>query len=85
MYLFFLIFFLLLLISAIFFTIFEINFVKNFLKIENTFVLWLLPVFSTLGMMLAVWLSTHIDHKSKVFCIKLILITLLINLLLRSF
>ena len=35
MYLFFLIFFLLLLISAIFFTIFEINFVKNFLKIEN--------------------------------------------------
>jgi len=62
-----------------------IPYIEKFFKIENAFILWLLPVFSTLGMMLAVWLSTHIDHKSKVFCIKLILITLLINLLLRSF
>ena len=36
MYLFFLLVFLGLLILSIFFTIFEINFVKNFLKIENT-------------------------------------------------
>ena len=42
MHLFFLIFFLLLLISAIFFTIFEINFVKNFLKIENIVLLRIL-------------------------------------------
>jgi hypothetical protein len=62
-----------------------IPYIEKFFKIENAFILWLLPVFSTLGMMLAVWLSTHIDHKSKVFDIKLILITLLINLLLRSF
>ena len=62
-----------------------IPYIENFLKIENAFILWMLPVFSTLGMMLAVWLSTHIDHKSKIFSIKLILITLLINLLFRSF
>ena len=48
MYLFFLIFFLLLLISAIFFTIFEINFVKNFLKIENTKYIVLLRVLETM-------------------------------------
>ena len=62
-----------------------IPYIEKIFKIENAFILWLLPVFSSLGMMLAVWLSTHIDHKSKVFDIKLILITLLINLLLRSF
>jgi hypothetical protein len=61
-----------------------IPYIEKIFKIENAFILWLLPVFSTLGMMLAVWLSTHIDHKSKVFDIKLILITLFINLLLRS-
>ena len=61
-----------------------IPYFEKIFKIENAFILWMLPVFSTLGMMLAVWLSTHIDHKSKVFDIKLILITLLINLLLRS-
>jgi len=48
MYLFFLIFFLLLLISAIFFTIFEINFVKNFLKIENTKYIVLLRILETM-------------------------------------
>ena len=61
-----------------------IPYIENFLKIENTFVLWMLPVFSTLGMMLAVWLSTHIDHKSKVLLIRLFLITLFINILLKS-
>ena len=48
MYLFFLIFFLLLLISVIFFTIFEINFVKNFLKIENTKYIVLLRILETM-------------------------------------
>ena len=48
MYLFFLIFFLLLLISAIFFTIFEINFVKHFLKIENTKYIVLLRILETM-------------------------------------
>ena len=48
MYLFFLTFFLLLLISAIFFTIFEINFVKNFLKIENTKYIVLLRILETM-------------------------------------
>ncbi|WP_462423159.1 hypothetical protein ABF218_04415 [Fusobacterium pseudoperiodonticum] len=48
MYLFFLIFFLLLLISAIFFTIFEINFVKNFFKIENTKYIVLLRILETM-------------------------------------
>ncbi len=62
-----------------------ILYIEKIFKIENTVVLWLLPVFSTLGMMLAVWLSTHVEHKSKVFLIRLFLITLFINLLLRSF
>ena len=48
MHLFFLIFFLLLLISAIFFTIFEINFVKNFFKIENTKYIVLLRILETM-------------------------------------
>lgn len=48
MYLFFLTFFLLLLISAIFFTIFEINFVKHFFKIENTKYIILLRVLETM-------------------------------------
>ena len=48
MYLFFLIFFLLLLISAIFFTIFEINFVKDFFKIENTKYIVLLRILETM-------------------------------------
>ena len=48
MYLFFLIFFLLLLISSIFFTIFEINFVKHFLKIENTKYIVLLRILETM-------------------------------------
>ena len=48
MYLFFLIFFLLLLVSAIFFTIFEINFVKNFFKIENTKYIVLLRILETM-------------------------------------
>ena len=48
MYLFFLIFFLLLLISAIFFTIFEINFVKHFFKIENTKYIVLLRILETM-------------------------------------
>lgn len=48
MYLFFLIFFLLLLISAIFFTIFEINFVKNFFKIENIKYIVLLRILETI-------------------------------------
>ena len=48
MYLFFLTFFLLLLISAIFFTIFEINFVKNFFKIENTKYIVLLRILETM-------------------------------------
>ena len=48
MYLFFLTFFLLLLISAIFFTIFEINFVKHFLKIENTKYIVLLRILETM-------------------------------------
>ena len=61
-----------------------IPYIEKIFKIENAFILWMLPVFSTLGMMLAVWLSTHIDHKYKVFGIKLILITLFINLLLKS-
>ena len=62
-----------------------IPYIVKFFRTENTVVLWLLPVFSTFGMMLAVYLSTHIEHKSKVFLIKLFLITLFINLLLRSF
>jgi len=45
---FFLTFFLLLLISAIFFTIFEINFVKHFLKIENTKYIVLLRILETM-------------------------------------
>ena len=61
-----------------------IPYIEKFFKIENTVVLWLLPVFSILGMMLAVWLSPHIEHKSKVFLIRLFLITLFINLLLKS-
>lgn len=48
MHLFFLIFFLLLLVSAIFFTIFEINFVKNFFKIENTKYIVLLRILETM-------------------------------------
>ena len=48
MYLFFLTFFLLLLISAIFFTIFEINFVKHFFKIENTKYIVLLRILETM-------------------------------------
>ena len=48
MHLFFLIFFLLLLISAIFFTIFEINFVKHFFKIENTKYIVLLRILETM-------------------------------------
>ena len=62
-----------------------IPYIVKFFRTENTVVLWMLPVFSTLGMMSAVWLSTHVEHKSKVFLIKLFLITLFINLLLRSF
>ena len=62
-----------------------IPYFEKFFKIENAFILWMLPIFSTLGMMLAVWLSTHVEHKSKVFLIKLFLITLLINLLLKHF
>ena len=62
-----------------------ILYIEKIFKIENAFILWMLPVFSTLGMMLAVWLSTHVEHKSKVLLIKLFLITLFINLLLRSF
>ena len=61
-----------------------IPYIEKFFKIDNTVVLWLLPFFSILGMMLAVWLSTHIEHKSKVFLIRLLLITLFINLLLKS-
>ena len=45
---FFLTFFLLLVISAIFFTIFEINFVKDFLKIENTKYIVLLRILETM-------------------------------------
>ena len=41
-------FFLLLVISAIFFTIFEINFVKDFLKIENTKYIVLLRILETM-------------------------------------
>ena len=48
MYLFFLTFFLLLLISAIFFTIFEINFIKHFFKIENTKYIVLLRILETM-------------------------------------
>ena len=48
MYLFFLIFFLLLLILFIFFTMAEINFVKNFLKIENTKYIVLLRILETM-------------------------------------
>ncbi|RRD22157.1 hypothetical protein [Fusobacterium canifelinum] len=48
MHLFFLTFFLLLLISAIFFTIFEINFVKHFFKIENTKYIVLLRILETM-------------------------------------
>ena len=48
MHLFFLIFFLLLLVSAIFFTIFEINFVKHFFKIENTKYIVLLRILETM-------------------------------------
>ena len=48
MHLFFLLVFLGLLISAIFFTIFEINFVKNFLKIENTKYIVLLRILETM-------------------------------------
>jgi len=48
MHLFFLTFFLLLVISAIFFTIFEINFVKDFLKIENTKYIVLLRIVETM-------------------------------------
>ena len=48
MYLFFLTFFLLLVISAIFFTIFEINFVKHFFKIENTKYIVLLRILETM-------------------------------------
>jgi len=62
-----------------------IPYFEKFFKIENAFILWMLPIFSTLGMMLAVWLSTHVEHKSKVLLIRLFLITLFINLLLRSF
>ena len=62
-----------------------IPYFEKFFKIENAFILWMLPIFSTLGMMLAVWLSTHVEHKSKVFLIKLFLITLLIKLILKHF
>ena len=48
MHLFFLLVFLGLLISAIFFTIFEINFVKHFLKIENTKYIVLLRILETM-------------------------------------
>ena len=48
MHLFFLLVFLGLLISAIFFTIFEINFVKNFFKIENTKYIVLLRILETM-------------------------------------
>lgn len=48
MYLFFLLVFLGLLILSIFFTIFEINFVKNFLKIENTKYIVLLRILETM-------------------------------------
>ena len=48
MYLFFLTVFLLLLISAIFFTIFEINFVKHFFKKENTKYIVLLRILETM-------------------------------------
>ena len=48
MHLFFLIFFCYLVISAIFFTIFEINFVKHFLKIENTKYIVLLRILETM-------------------------------------
>ena len=48
MYLFFLLVFLGLLILSIFFTIFEINFVKHFLKIENTKYIVLLRILETM-------------------------------------
>ena len=48
MHLFFLLVFLGLLISSIFFTIFEINFVKNFFKIENTKYIVLLRILETM-------------------------------------
>ena len=48
MHLFFLIFFCYLVISAIFFTIFEINVVKHFLKIENTKYIVLLRILETM-------------------------------------
>ena len=48
MHLFFLLVFLGLLISAIFFTIFEINFVKHFFKIENTKYIVLLRILETM-------------------------------------
>ena len=70
--------------GALFILSLFIPYIEKFFKIENTVVLWLLPFFSILGMMLAVWLSTHIEHKSKVFLIRLLLITLFINLLLES-
>ena len=48
MHLFFLLVFLGLLISSIFFTMAEINFVKNFLKIENTKYIVLLRILETM-------------------------------------
>ena len=48
MYLFFLTFFLLLLISAIFFTIFEIKYIKETLKLKNTKYIILLRVLETM-------------------------------------
>ncbi len=48
MYLFFLLVFLGLLISSIFFTMAEINFVKHFLKIENTKYIVLLRILETM-------------------------------------
>ena len=48
MHLFFLLVFLGLLISSIFFTVFEINFVKHFLKIKNTKYIVLLRILETM-------------------------------------
>ena len=72
MYLFFLTFFLLLLISAIFFTIFEINFVKNFFKIENTKYIVLLRILETMTpfvtLLIASGPRTILKSVFPVFC-----------------
>lgn len=71
MHLFFLTFFLLLLISAVFFTIFEINFVKHFLKIENTKYIVLLRILETMTpfvtLVIEVDLEQYLNQYSQFF------------------